>query len=506
MTTDCSELRRLKLDEAVIVSAERHEAGPFKPPAGTSFEVANPFCRVVISARPSPVSDIAIEVWLPEAGRWNGRFWGLGNGGFAGSIFHRGLGVRIAAGYAAVATDTGHQGDSADASWANGQPEKVVDYGHRAIHLAAEHGKRVAAAWFGRRPDFSYFSAYSNGGRQALMLAQRYPEDYDGIIAGAPAYDFTGPYAAVADLQFNVLAAADRHLSPDLLRALNQAALDACDATDGVKDGVIEEPDLCRFDPVVLACAGAASERCLTPPQLSAARRLYSGLKVPAATRPLGALPPGSEAAWGAVHFGKGPGTGEYYAYALGFMRGFVFEDPAWDPKGFDVLRYAALAERKVAPVVNAVSPDLRRFVDRGGKLILWHGWNDPLVSGYATVDYYARVVDALGPESARRAVRLFMVPGVEHGRGGPGTDQFGQFAGGTGDPERSLAAAMQRWAERGIAPERLIASRAQDPKDAAASAPRTRPLCAWPMSARYRGMGSTDDEANFDCANVRRQ
>jgi feruloyl esterase len=362
----------------------------------------------------------------------------------------------------------------------------------------------VAAAHVGRQPDFSYFSAYSNGGRQALTLAQRYPEDYDGIIAGAPALDFTSGYAAIADLQFNVLASADRHLSADLLGALNEAALAACDGTDGVKDGVIEEPDLCRFDPVVLACGDKAGERCLTAPQVATARRLYSGLKVPTASRPVTALPPGSETAWGSIHFGKEPGTAEFYPYVLGFMRGFVFEDPAWDPRSFGLPRYAALAEKKVAPVIDAVSPDLRRFVERGGKLILWHGWNDPLVSAYDTVEYHARVVDALGAESARTAVRLFMVPGVEHGRGGPGTDQFGQFAGGTGDPERSIAAAMQRWVERGIAPERVIAARAQDPKNPAV-APRTRPVCAWPLSARYKGTGSTDDAVNFDCVNVRR-
>ncbi len=503
-TSDCPALRSLQIDNAVIVSAERHDAGPFKPPAGASFQVGNAFCRVVISARPSPASDITIEVWLPDAARWNGRFWGLGNGGFAGSIFHRGLGARVAAGYAAVATDTGHRGDSADVSWAIGQPEKVIDYGHRAIHLAAVQGKRVAGAYYGRAPDFSYFSAYSNGGRQALMLAQRYPEDYDGIIAGAPAYDFTRTYAAVADTQFNVLAGVDRHLSPDQLAALSESAIDACDATDGVKDGVIEEPDLCRFDPAVVACPDKAGERCLTPSQLSTVRRLYSGLKVGATARAIGALPPASEVAWGDIHFGKGPGSGEYYTYGLGFMRGFVYEDSAWDPGSFDLIRSATLAERKVAPVLDAISTDLRRFVARGGKLILWHGWNDPAVSAYDTVDYYVRVVDALGSEAARRAVRLFMVPGVEHGRGGPGTDQFGQFAGGTGDPERSVAAAMQRWVERGISPERLIASRAPDPKNAAAPA-RTRPLCAWPLSARYRGTGSTDDAANFDCVNVRR-
>ena len=403
-----------------------------------------------------------------------------------------------------MATDTGHQGDDADTGWAIGQPQKVVDYGHRAIHLAAVQGKRVAAAYYGRKADFSYFSAYSNGGRQALMLAQRYPEDYDGIIAGAPAFDFTPLYVAVSELHFKALARADRHLPAGLLDALHQRSLAACDADDGVKDGVIEEPDLCRFDPAVLACTAEASDACLTPAQLATARRLYSGLKRPAAGRAVGALPPGSESAWGDIHFGKGPGTGEYYRYALAFMRGFVFEDPAWDPAGFDVLRDGALAEGKIAPVLDAVSSDVRRFVERGGKLILWHGWNDPLVSPFATVDYYTRVVDALGAETGRRAVRLFMAPGVEHGRGGPGADQFGQFAGGTGDPDRSVAAALQRWVERGIAPERLIASRAQDPKNAA-SGSRTRPLCAWPLSARYRGHGSTDDASNFECVDVRR-
>jgi Tannase and feruloyl esterase len=497
----CAELTRLALPEAQVVAAQPHAAGRFTPAAGAPFDVAQPFCRVEVVARPTPSSDIRIELWLPQAAQWNGRFWGVGNGSFGGQISQRSLGVRVGAGYAVVATDTGHQAEPSDARWAQGQPEKVVDYGHRALHLAAVHGKALTAAYFGRPPNRSYFNGYSNGGRQALMLAQRYPDDYDGILAGAPATALTDLYSGLAQFQAHLLAEPAARLSAPQAAGLSAAVLQACDALDGVRDGVLENPLRCTFEPAVLGCDTKAGPDCLSPAQVAGVRRLYEGVAVAPGEAAVGGLARGSEPRWHGFLYGSAPGGAAFAEPILGYFRHLALDDARWDLKDFRLEREGQRARRQVAAVLDAVDPDIGRFVARGGKLILWHGWNDAVVQPSFVLAYHAQLLRRLGAPVAAGAVRLFMAPGVEHGLGGPGPDRFGQHSAGDGDPGRSLGAALRRWVEQGVAPERVVAVRHRVPNDPTTEVARSRPLCAWPKVALYRGTGSTDAAENFDCA-----
>jgi pimeloyl-ACP methyl ester carboxylesterase len=358
----------------------------------------------------------------------------------------------------------------------------------------------VAAAYLGRQPDQAYFSAYSNGGRQALMLAQRYPADYDGIVAGAPAHELTRIYTGWAQFQAHLLKEPGARLSAGQLAALSAAVLEACDGLDGVRDGVLENPLRCTHDPAALACTTRPGPDCLTPQQVSSVRRLYEGLSPGPGLAPVGGLARGSEPRWLAYLFGDQPGTAEFAAPAIGFFRHLVDENPLWDLKDFQPDRDGAAARRKLATVLDAVDPDLRAFAARGGKLILWHGWSDAVVQPAFTLDYHERLLRTLGLQAAASSVRLFMAPGVEHGIGGPGPDRFGQVSGSDGDPERSLGAALRRWVEQGVAPERVLAVRHRVASDPRTEVVRTRPLCAWPRTAIYRGPGSTELAESFSC------
>ena len=499
VSTDCTGLVGLALPGAVVLSAEPVAAGRFKAEDIKEKPELGAFCRVVGSARPSIDSDIRFEVWLPEVG-WNGRLWGVGNGNFAGSISQRALGNRMGMGYAAVQTDAGHEADSMDASWASGHPEKIVDFGHRGIHEAVVNAKRIVAAFYGRKPSRAYFGSCSNGGREALMEAQRYPDDYDGIIAGAPAGDWTHLFLSHAQIQFAWLADDSRRVSANKLLALQSAVLAACDGLDGVKDGVIEDPQRCAVDPSTLACSGTETDRCLTPPQLETVQKLYAG-QLSSSGRPL--LPgyaPGSEGGWGEMQFGSAPRTGEGFKYAIGFFRDFVFEDPKWDFHSFEPERDGRLTDERLASALNATDPDLRKFAARGGKLIMYHGWSDAVIPAQSSIDYYQQVRGVMGEAGANAAVRLFMAPGVEHCDGGSGPNSFGQFSAGAGDADTSLGAALQRWVEQGTAPERIVATKLSNDDDPGSEVVRSRPLCAWPLVARYRGEGNTDAASSFDC------
>ena len=495
--SDCARLASLGLPRAVVLSAEFHEAGQFKDAGDKRLPNQTAFCRVVGSATPSSDSDIRFEVWLPAAA-WNGRLWGVGNGDFAGSISQPALNSRMADGYAAVGTDAGHRTDNAaETRWAIGHPQQVVDFGHRGIHLAAVNAGRLIAAFYGRGPAHAYFGACSNGGRQALMEAQRYPEDYDGIIAGAPAQAWTSLYIGAGDWQFRQLADPARLVPAAKLPAVRAAVAAACH----MAEGVVDDPKRCTFDVGVLACRGAETDRCLTPPQLQTVRGLYEG-NVAARGRPLlRGYALGSEAALADVHYRSGPGTDDFFAEVLGFWRDLVFEDPAWDYRSYDMERDGALATNKLAAVLDADDADLSRYAAHGGKLIVYQGWVDPLVPPAGTIDYVERVERALGRERSRATVRLFMAPGVGHCGGGDAPNQFGQFANGSGDPETSLGAALQRWVEQGVAPEKIVARKLENDDDPAGKVVRSRPLCAWPRVARYVGRGSVDAAASFECS-----
>ncbi len=500
--SDCKNLASVKVPRTTIVSAELVEAGTFKPPSGDPLRNLKAFCRVAGVAKPSDDSDIKFEVWLP-ATEWNGRLWGAGNGNFAGYMPYGSLVARLAEGYAAVGTDTGHEAGPVDATRAIGHPEKVIDYGYRAIHEVAVRAKVILSAFYGRKVTHSYFSSCSNGGRQGLMEAQRYPDDYDGIIAGAPALDETHLIAGFASIEFVWFREKAGFFPPGKLPAIQSAALAACDGLDGVKDGVIEDPQRCTFNPSALLCQGVETDRCLTQPQLAALRTIYAG-QVLAGGTILRGYSPGAEAepdGWGDWIIGSPQEESGFYEFAVGYFSGFVFGDPKWDFHTFDPDRDVRVADQKLAPILNATDPDLSKFAAHGGKLILYHGWADPGLQPLTTVDYYHRVRDTIGQKAIADSVRLFMVPGMLHCEGGPGPNSFGQFAAGTGDPNTKIGAALQRWVEEGIAPERIVATKRKNDEDPTSEVTRTRPLCAFPNVAHYRGEGSTDNAANFDCA-----
>ncbi len=462
------------------------------------------FCRVAGTIAPTSDSNIAFEVWMPSSG-WNGKFQGIGNGGFAGAIGYGALGDAVQHGYAAVSTDTGHQAGGTDASWALGHPEKIIDFGYRAIHEMTDKGKSIVAAYYGKSPKRSYFSSCSNGGRQALMEAQRYPEDYDGIIAGAPANYWTHLLlSAISNLQATA-GSKDTYIPPSKLPAIESAALAACDSIDGVKDGVIEDPSRCHLNPDLLLCHGTESDSCLTSPQAGALKKLYDGTRDGKGRLLFPGYSPGGEAdpaGWRPWITGPAPDKSLLFEFGTGFYRNMVFNDPAWNYSSFSVDRDVKAADAKMGAILNATNPDLTRFRERGGKLILYHGWSDAAIPAKNTIDYYQSVLKKMGSRKTREFVRLFMVPGMQHCGGGAGPNSFGQWSVARADPEHDIAAALERWVEQGIAPEQIIAAKHKNAMDPASAVERTRPLCAYPKEAGYRGSGSTDDASNFECKN----
>jgi feruloyl esterase len=502
LAASCEELAKLELPGTNITLAQPVAAGTFTPPAGPPLRDLPAFCRVAMTLKPSSDSDIQAEVWMPGSG-WNGKFQGVGNGGFAGVISYAGLGAALVRGYATASTDTGHRAGGTDATWALDHKEKIVDFGYRAIHETTDKAKAIVQAFYGIPPSRSYFSSCSNGGRQALMEAQRYPADYDGIIAGAPAYYWTHLLAAaIWNLQATTLDPAS-YIPPSKLPAIQAAALAACDARDGVKDGVIEDPSRCRFDPAPLLCKGAESDDCLTQPQLTALRKLYTGPRSAKGQQINPGYSPGGEAGaggWGLWITGAASGKSLIAAFGNNFFQNMLFNKPGWDYRTFQLDRDTRAADSAVAPILNATDPDLKRFQDRGGKLILYHGWSDAAIPGLATVNYYKSVAAKMGAEKTAGFVRLYMVPGMQHCGGGDGPSNFGQSGVGAGDAQHDIGIALERWVEEGRAPAEIIASKYKSGANPASGVERTRPLCAYPQVAKWKGSGSTDDAANFEC------
>jgi tannase/feruloyl esterase len=471
----------LSLPHSTVTSAKAVAAGKFTPQGGgvaaaRAAAGLPPFCRVALTIKPSSDSDIKSEVWLPLSG-WNGKFMQVGNGAWGGSIQYGPLGEGLQRGYAVASTDTGHTGT--DASFAVGHPEKLIDFGYRSVHETAAQGKSTVAALYGMAPRLSYFNGCSGGGRMSFMEAQRFPEDFDGVIAGAPGYNRT-------DGAFQSLGAAQgTHKDPasfipaSKYPALHQAAVNACDAIDGLKDGLITDPTKCQFDPGVLACTGLDGPSCLTPPQVVAARRIYAPVIDPKTGKEVFAgLEPGSEMHWAAI---SGERPHEMYHDLARFI---VFQDANWDFRTLDVSKHLELARKADGGVLTAASPDLRPFVGRGGKLLIYHGWEDQNISPRMSVDYYKNVVDTMGKSQVDDAVRLFMVPGMGHCGGGDGPNTF------------DMIAALEQWREHGKAPAQILASRSAD-----GHVMRTRPLCPYPQVAKYKGTGSIDKAENFACA-----
>lgn len=506
----CEKLASLKIQNTTITLAQTEAAGTFVgPPAPFTGGDLSPlykslpgFCRVLAEARPTADSDIKIEIWLPASG-WNGKLQGIGNGGFAGIIDDRQLGLAVKAGYAATATDAGHTGSPVDAAWALGHPEKIVDFGHRGIHEMTRVTKEVVKAYYGKAQQHSYFAACSDGGREALMEAQRYPEDYDGILAGAPANNWT-PLLTTAAYDTQVLTVDPASFIPPAKIPVIAAAVNAaCDELDGVRDGILNDPRQCRFDPATMQCkAGDDSEKCLTEPQVVALKKLYAGTPDSAGHIVFPGYLPGAEegnGGWGIWITGPAPVKSLMSFFGNGFFSDMVYDKPDWDYKTLKVDDGLKTANEKTAQALNSTDPDLKAFKSRGGKLILYHGWNDPAITALNTINYYDSVVKKMGQKEVNSFVRLYMAPGVQHCGGGPGADSFGiivdpDFT----DPQRSLDAAMEQWVEKGTAPGTIIASKFEGQDRTHAK--MTRPLCPYPQSAKYKGSGNTNDAANFVC------
>jgi Tannase and feruloyl esterase len=508
----CEQLAQLTLPNTQITSAQTVAAGAFPPPAELSSWLAAPasfykqlpaFCHVTAVATPTADSDIKIEVWMPAAG-WNGRFRGQGNGGFAGEIDYRALGLAILQGYASAATDTGHAGESADARWALGHPEKIVDFAYRAIHEMTLVGKAKARAFYGDTPKQSYFSDCSNGGRQALMEAQRFPDDYDGILAGAPANYWTHLLSsALWDAQATTLDPAS-YIPTAKIPAIGDAVLASCDAKDGVKDGILNDPRQCHFDPTTMLCKASDSDSCLTQPQVTALKKLYEGAHESNGAQVFPGFMPGGEngdGGWPLWITGPAPEKALLFAFNYGYFADMVYGKADWNYKTANLADAVKASQEKFGNVLNAVETDMKAFQARGGKLIIYHGWSDAAISPLHSINYYNSVVEKMGKTQADTFLRLYMVPGMQHCGGGPGPDVFGQYGiSPVHDPQHNLYLALEQWVETGVAPTAVIASKLEG-MGPAAKVKMTRPLCAYPQEAKYKGSGDTNDAANFVCA-----
>jgi Tannase and feruloyl esterase len=501
----CDSLATLTLPGTTINVAQSVPAGSFTPPAGQPINNLPAFCRIAGILKPAADSNIQFEVWMPATG-WNGKFQGLGNGGFAGSVNFAGLGLALAHGYAAASTDTGHQAGGTDGNWASGHREKLIDFGYRAIHEMTEKGKAITRAFYGEQPKHSYFSSCSNGGRQALMEAQRYPADYDGIIAGAPANSFTHLLTG-AMWNAQALTSDPAAFIPSAkVPAIEAATLSACDTNDGVKDGVIDDPSRCNFDPAVLLCSGPESNTCLTQPQITALKKIYGGARNSKGEQLFPGWSPGGEMGfngWQGWITGSAPAKSIQFAFGSQFFQNMVYEDAAWDYRTFDVDHTPKVADDKLASVLNATDSDLKRFEKHGGKLIIYHGWSDAAIAPTNAINYYQSVVSKMGAKEAAGFVKLYMVPGMQHCSGGPGPNVFGQSSPAEKDPEHDISAALERWVEQGSAPAAIIATKFKGDTPSGGVL-RTRPLCAYPLVAHWNGTGSSDDAANFTCVKPR--
>jgi feruloyl esterase len=482
----CESLQSIKIPHTTITSAQPVAAGQFTLPAGTpppfpgasgpNFKNLPEFCRVTATATPTSDSEIKIEVWMPVSG-WNGKLRGTGNGGLGGNLSYGGLATAMQGGFAAAAENTGHENGS---SYALSHPEKIVDFGDRAAHEMTVTAKAGIATFYGSAPKFSYMDECGGGSIAALKEAQKYPDDYNGVVVGGFAAHLTHHTFAQMWIWQATHQGPDSEIPAAKFPAIHQAALVACDANDGVKDGVIENPPSCKFDPALLECRGPDNNSCLTRGQVEAARKLYAGPRNPRTGEQIySPLYPGSELGWGQLT-GDAP-----ISITTDFMKYFVLKNPNWDyrtrPINFD--SDVAVADKPENQPVNAIDPDIKKFVARGGKMMLWGGWNDAGVPPLEVVNYYDNVLKTIGAKPAMSAVRLYMVPGVGHCGGGEGTDHFDLFP------------ALQQWVEQKQAPANLVASRIENGKEV-----RTRPLCAYPETASYKGNGSTDDAANFVC------
>ncbi len=486
--SSCEALAKLALPNTKIMSAQMIAAGEFTPPTSGGQGTLNAnaakalpsFCRVIGVVEPA----INFEVWLPTttgAKPWNGKFNGVGNGGLAGFINYSAMAQAMMRGYATASTDTGHTNAPANEAWPLGHPELLVDFASRGIHMTARTAKGVIRAYYNEAPRYSYFTGCSGGGGQALSEAQRYPADYDGIVAGAPANFPTQMWPGELYAAWVTHRAPENLIPNEKLPMIVKAALAACDELDGLKDGLIGDTRRCTFDPVVLQCKDADGSDCLTAGQVDSVRKIYEGLKDPTTGKLFWAgFEPSSEMGW--------PGHIQNpFIVPLSYFKYIAFQNPTWDWKTFsfaDPKNFALLVEasNRMSPILNSTEPDLTAFKRLGGKLVMYHGWLDQNISPRNSISYYENVEEVIGEET-RDFARLFLAPGMGHCGGGPGPNTLDGLS------------AVEAWVEKKQPPQQIVASHATN-----GQTDRTRPLCPYPQVAQYKGSGSTDDAANFVC------
>lgn len=486
---ECSQLTSEVLQDAKVLTATAVERGRFNPTPDDSsatgaYADLPEFCRAEGLSQPAPESSIRFEIWMP-AERWNGKIVGVGNGAWAGTLPHLAMVGPLKKGYAVASTDGGHTGSPIDASFAVDRPEKMEDFGHRAIHVTAVAAKALVQSFYGKPSTRALFASCSTGGRQGLMEAYRYPEDYDGISAMAPA----NPVAELMVGSLWTSTAVSRDAASSISAAgfdlAHKAALAQCDSKDGLIDGVISAPQRCEFDPAVLQCRsneGPASSSCLSYPQVDALRAIYRGPSNSRGGQPIfPGFMPGSELLLSIQASGQGP-----IAPVMSYFRDLIYRDPNWDFRSFDFdtgVAFAASAHSQW----TEVSPDgLGKYLGGGRKILLSHGWSDTLVPPMATVQFYDSLTSRYG-DVARENARLFMIPGMGHCSGGLAPHEFDALD------------LLDRWVETGLAPDRIIASsRAGEPR-------RTRPLCPYPQEVVYRGNGDINSHESFECVSSER-
>lgn len=452
----CADLKGVKLDHAEVTAASLETSG------------AAELCKVSVTSRPTSTSDIRIEVWIPAGGAWNGKFVQIGNGGFAGSIASGRLKATAAGGYAAAGTDNGHQAAGTSASWALGYPEKLVDFGWRSLKETADIAKALIKAQKGGGPQTSYFFGCSDGGREALMMAQRFPTYFDGIVAGAPA-NYMSRLFGIGTANQQALARPGGYLGAPQLQLLQKASLAHCGG-----EAFIRDPGACKFDPARLQCKVGQTADCLTAAQVNSARTIYEGRRHPQTGRiAFPGFSPGAEAAGGSWQaWTTGPsadriGQAASYQFTSNALKYFAYGDPAFNFLTMDVGAQFDRAQAKMAPIIDSASPNLKAFKARGGKLIQFHGWNDPAIPAKSSILYYEDVGRTMGDTSG--FYRMYLVPGMLH------------CAGGAGPNTVDWLAMVDRW---------VVGKDAPGPVTATSVANGSQLLCPYPGVARSDGAG----------------
>jgi feruloyl esterase len=485
-------------------------AGPYTAPDGSTYPNLPAFCRVVAVLKPTANSDINVEVWLPDTPGWNGRLVGTGNGGYAGAIVYSELGNTLALGFAVANTDMG----SSPATALNGKPltghlSKQIDFGYRSTHDMTVAAKEIVLAFYGTNAAFSYFTGCSTGGGQALHEAEQFPNDYDGIVGGAPAENRTHVHTDIM-WDFYVTHQSSQSVIPEsLLTLVTQSAVAACNKQNGglASDPFITDPRSCTWDPGALLCKGIATKNCLNPQQVEALRLIYDGPRDPRT----GDL----------IYPGANRGSESGSLFDLGAIEGLSPDFPTnepffdglfywafgtnWNWQTFDFDYDVATLDAKLAIYQNANNADLSKFRAHDGKLLMYHGWADPLVVPQDDIDYFLRAValDKGNLKTTHSYFRLFMAPGMGHCFTGPGPNIFGgaDNPGGPADAFHNVLLALQAWVELGVAPDKIIATKYADDNPAGAVI-MTRPLCVFPKVPTYNGQGNTTEASSFDCVN----